>query len=46
MVFLKCKKCGKEISASNEEEAKEKLIAHDEEMHTVSFSVQCPPKGM
>jgi hypothetical protein len=38
---LKCGKCGKEVTGATEEEARERLKAHDEEMHEGSFQTEC-----
>ena len=35
--IMNCPKCGKALSASSEEEAREMLRAHDEEMHEGAY---------
>jgi uncharacterized protein with PIN domain len=43
---LKCPKCGKTIAAASEEEAKDKLKAHDDEMHEGSYQVACEKRSL
>ena len=41
LMTVNCPKCGKEILAASEEDAKEKLRAHDQEMHEGKYETEC-----
>lgn len=44
--MLKCQKCGKTIAAASEEEAKERLKDHDNEMHEGSYQMECEKRSL
>jgi uncharacterized protein with PIN domain len=44
--MVKCHKCGKVLSAPSEEEAKEMLKAHDEEMHEGRYQAECEKRSV